>query len=144
MSLDSDAHVSENDQGDIYVPEVSLLQFARSGLFLWHTLEFLLVGSAEIFLLIRYWDKLTEMHVVVLVCVVGITLTVGPYLSFVVNCRWLNGVDELCKTPNIANPRVLKATVEVARSGLSRLMTSCFGALLILVSVLVYSLNHAR
>ncbi len=81
MRLDSNAQVSENDQENIYVREVSLLQFARSGLFLWHTFELLLVGSAEIFVLFKYWNKLSEMHVVILVCVVGITLTIGPYVS---------------------------------------------------------------
>jgi hypothetical protein len=113
----------------------------RSRWFFLRTLEFLLVLGTDIFVLIKYWSRLTEHAANLLIIVVGVLMLVFPYRSIVQTCSELQ---ELCRRAEMWDSEhraLLIAIVNSAQrsmgSGISRYFTTVWMLLVFVTYCLI-------
>jgi hypothetical protein len=109
----------------------------RSRWFFWRTFEFLLVLGTNVFVLIKYWSRLTGHQANILILVVGFFMLVVPYRSLVRTCRELQELCRKAETWDGEHKSLLVAIVAVTQEemgyGISRYFTTVW-TLLVLIT----------
>jgi len=110
----------------------------RSWWFIWRTLEFVLALGAVVFVLGRYWSKVSEHISNILVLVIGIFMLVFPYSAFIRTCRELHEICLMAESWEEEHKVVIMDIVAITKRAIGGALSRYFTTVLMLIILVTY------
>jgi hypothetical protein len=110
----------------------------HSAWFVWRTLEFLLALGADVFVVVKYWGRLTPHMANILILVIGVFMVVFPYRTLVRTCGQLQELCQRAEPWDNEHKSLLTEMASAAQRAVGHDMTRYYTTVLMLLIFVTY------